>query len=60
VRKFHGDDSPRLKAVQHDLSPGSAAAIFESAHQAMVLADTVLMTDLELATRAKACEGPAG
>lgn len=52
--EFQGDDNSRLKAVQHDLYPESVAAIFDTARRAMVLADAVLMTNLELVRKAKA------
>lgn len=50
--EFQGDDNSRLKAVQHDLYPESVAAIFDTARRAMVLADAVLMTNLELVRKA--------
>lgn len=53
---FPGDNNTTLKRVQHDLYPQSVVAIFEAALRTMVLADAVLMTNLELVTKAKAIE----
>ena len=53
---FLGDNNTALKWVQHDLYPRSVAVIFEVARRTMVLADAVLLANLELVAKAKAIE----